>query len=96
MSGACDCEFFGEGDWVECKLNPDQFGIIINETAFGRYYEVQLAGTMEVKTFHWATLAHLPKKDPPPSAVFDGTNVVRVDFTKKTRLRPDSDTKGAA
>jgi hypothetical protein len=93
----CDCEFFEEGDLVECKLNTELFGIIISESDFGRYYQVQLFGSLEVKPFHWATLRHVEQDGEPPVQVEgDDTNVVRVDFTKGRTLTPDTETEGAA
>lgn len=96
----CECRYFGEGDWVECKLNTDQFGIIINESGFGRYYEVQLCGSLEIKTFHWGTLRHIEDPDieypPLQAATADSGNVIKVDFTKRPTLRRDTPTGGAA
>lgn len=96
MDERCECTFFEEGDWVECKLNTDQFGIIISESDFGRYYIVQLAGSMESKGFHWATIRHMddPEEEMPPAvAEPEGGNV--VNFTVARDLR-NSKTKGAA
>ncbi|MGR9056042.1 hypothetical protein ACU8NH_09050 [Rhizobium leguminosarum] len=95
----CDCVEFGEGEWVESRLNPNTFGIVIGEADFGRFYHVQLAGSLEIRTFYAVTLRHmdLPDGEPPLAAkqpVAD--NVVQVDFTKKRRLRPDTTTEGAA
>lgn len=92
----CDCTSFDEGDWVECKLNSDQFGIIINESDFGRYYTVQLAGSMDTKVFHYATIRHMDEFDVevPPAARVDGDNV--IDFTTARDLRKSTPTKGAA
>jgi hypothetical protein len=92
MSG-CECTSFEEGDWVECALNPDFFGIILNESDFGRYYTVQLAVSLEIRSFHWATLRHAPEYeesggDPPVGARKD--NVIVVHFGA------DTETKGAA
>ncbi|WP_065091463.1 hypothetical protein [Rhizobium leucaenae] len=96
----CDCTFFDEGDWVESRLNTDVFGIVVGEADFGRYYNVQLAGSMEIKQFFAVTLRHMDvQEDEPPmpaKAKEDNENVVRVDFTKGARLRPDSKTEGAA
>ncbi|MBO9194371.1 hypothetical protein J5277_09660 [Rhizobium sp. 16-449-1b] len=95
----CDCQFFEEGDLVECKLNTELFGIIISESDFGRYYQVQLFGSLEVKPFHWATLRHVEQEGQPPlqhASDPDDTNVVRVDFTKGRELKPDTETEGAA
>lgn len=94
----CGCSDFSEGDWVEFKLDTNQFGIVIGESDFGRYYTVQLAGSGETKVFHWATLRHSydPDEIPPEAAVDDATNVVRVDFTKRRPLNPDTTTGGAA
>lgn len=98
MSDVCDCEFFDEGDWVESKLNPNVFGIVVGEHGFGQYYDVQIVETLEIKSFHGVTLKHMPEQDAPPpaAAIGDGDNVIKVDFTKGSRLTPGSDTKGAA
>jgi hypothetical protein len=101
MSGenSCDCEYFSEGDWVESKLNPNTFGIVVGESDFGRFYHVQLVGSLEIRQMHAVTLQHmdLPDDGPPLAAkqpVAD--NVVQVDFTKKRRMRLDTTTEGAA
>lgn len=93
----CDCDCFDEGDWVECKLNTDFFGIVIGESDFGRFYTVQLAGSMEPKLFYAVTLRHM---DQPATGgggaklPIDDSNV--VDFTKERELRKDTTTRGAA
>lgn len=93
----CDCTCFDEGDWVESRLNTDVFGIVVGEGDFGRYYNVQLAGSMEIKPFYAVTLRHMAvqQDEPPLQAAED--NVIRgVDFTKGRRLTPKSETEGVA
>lgn len=94
MSDICDCVDFGEGDWVECKLDTNLFGIIISSSDWGRFYTVQLAGTTESRVFHWATIRHCDETEgeggaaePVPGGV---DNVVYADFGPHTK------TKGAA
>lgn len=96
---ACDCEYFSEGDWVESKLNPNTFGIVVGESDFGRFYHVQLANTLEVRPLHAVTLRHRAiQQDEPPTAAKQPVddNVIQVDFTKGRKLRPDTTTEGAA
>lgn len=98
-ASTCDCTSFEEGDWVECRLNHDVFGIVVGEADFGRYYHVQLAGSMETKTFFAVTLRHMDlQDDEPPAGVkntpADDDNV--IDFTKERQLRNTTKTRGAA
>jgi hypothetical protein len=95
MSGACDCDEFHLGDWVECKLNTDLFGIVVGDADFGRYVNVQLAGSLGTMPFHAVTLRHIEPKTP-PAAEDDDTNVVHVDFTKPRSLDATTTTEGAA
>ena len=91
---SCDCRFFDEGDWVVSRLNASVFGIIVGESDFGRYYQVQLVDTLEVKAFYGCTLQHMGmtvtgddgSKAPLPAA----NNVIFADFGAHT------ETKGAA
>ena len=95
IDNECNCDCFDEGDWVESKLNPDVFGIVISETDFGRFYTVQLAATLEMRVFHAVTLRHTERpgtggaKKP-----IDDDNV--IDFTKERLLRNTTTTRGAA
>ncbi len=90
----CDCSSFEEGEWVECKLNPSLFGVVISESDFGRYYHVQLAGSLETRSFHWATIRHIDRGDGPVSRQEGDDNV--IDFTKERELRKTTTTRGAA
>ncbi|QIG68688.1 hypothetical protein EVB67_038 [Rhizobium phage RHph_TM3_3_14B] len=94
----CDCTVFDEGDWVESRLNASIFGIVVGEADFGRFYHVQLASSLEIRTFYAVTLQHMDMPQEPPDAAEHPLpdNVVQVDFTKKRRLRPDTTTEGAA
>ena len=97
MSDLCECVAFEEGDWVECKLDTNLFGIIISESDWGRYYSVQLAGSTETRLFHWATIRHCDGLDEEgggaAEAVPGGENV--INFTRARDLRTTK-TKGAA
>lgn len=101
MSGpaedTCDCIFFEEGDWVECKLDTNQFGIVVASSDWGRYTTVMLAGSVEPKIFYSVTLSHMDggndELPPIPDAV-DENNV--IDFTKARDLRKTTTTRGAA
>lgn len=91
----CDCDLFDAGDWVECKLNPDLFGIVVGDADFGRYVYVQLASTLEVRTFYSVTLSRIEPKET-PAAENDDTNVIHVDFTTPRTLDANTTTEGAA
>ena len=96
MSDICDCSYFDEGDWVECKLNTNLFGIVISQSDWGRFYTVQLAGSTETRVFHAATIRHIDEFEGDGGSaepVPDGGNV--IDFTRARDLRT-SKTKGAA
>jgi hypothetical protein len=93
----CECASFEEGDWVECKLNTNLFGIVLSQSDWGRYYNVQLAGSLEVRLFHWATIRHcdeLDEGDGGGKVVPEEESNV-IDFTKARDLRT-AKTKGAA
>lgn len=92
----CECQHFDEGDWVVCRLNGAIFGIVVGEYDFGRFYNVCLVDTLEIKPFHGVTLRHmdLPDDEPPETARAD--NVVHVDFKKRRPMTVDSNTEGAA
>lgn len=92
----CDCIHFDEGDWVESRLNKDVFGIVVGEADFGRYYNVQLAGSLEIKPFHAVTLQHMAESDEEAGRgqLVDEDNI--IDFTKERQLRKSTKTRGAA
>jgi hypothetical protein len=97
--GHCHCVHFDEGDWVESRLNPNVFGIVVGESEFGRYYHVQIASSMEIRVYHGVTLRHMDvQQDEPPTAkkapVVEDDNV--IDFTKERKLRKTTTTRGAA
>lgn len=94
----CDCQHFDEGDWVVCRLNGSVFGIVVGESEFGRFYNVQLVDTLEIKVFHGVTLRHMEFMGEPPTeaSMPVGDNVVHVDFTKRRPMTVDSNTEGAA
>lgn len=93
----CECTFFDEGEWVESRLNPDLFGIVVSNSDFGRLVHVQLASTLEVRAFYAVTLQHCVDEDEPPAKAEDvPDNVIRVDFTKGVVIDEDTKTEGAA
>jgi hypothetical protein len=97
MSDAiCECISFEEGDWVESRLNSSIFGIIINESDFGRYYHVQLAGSLEVKAFYAVTLRHMDFSEDEPPTLIKGPSTDVIDFMKERALRKSTKTRGAA
>jgi len=85
----CDCVVFLEGDWVESKLNDDIIGIVVGDSDFGRFVNVQLTCSLEIKPFYAVTLRHV-YSEPEPS---EG-NV--IDFTKAKALKKSTKTKGVA
>ncbi len=88
---------FNEGDWVECKLDTDVFGIVIGESDFGRFYTVQLAGSLEPKVFFAVTLQHMVLPSTTGgSAKLPITDDNVIDFTKERELRKTTTTRGAA
>lgn len=97
VDNSCDCDCFSEGDWVECKLNTGVFGIVVGESDFGRFYTVQLAGSMEARVFFAVTLRHMARPatgDGGAKLPVDDDNV--IDFTKERELRNTTTTRGAA
>lgn len=90
MNGeTCECGGFHEGDWVECKLNTDLFGIVVGDSDFGRIINVQLAGSLEYRQFFAVTLRHAERDTPPAKADEPQAddNVVYVNFTQNQDLR---------
>ena len=90
-------DFIEEGDWVEHKLNPQIFGIVIGTS--GLFMTVQIVGSLAIQAFHEATLRYAPWLDPefgdeksPEST--DESNV--IDFTKAREVQRDTKTEGAA
>lgn len=90
-----DCNCIEIGDVVEHKMNTSVFGIVIGFS--GSLVLFRVSQTLEVLQFHEWELEVVDDEDvPPPEEDADDTNIVRVDFTKGARLRPDSKTEGAA
>lgn len=96
VDNRCDCDCFDEGDWVECKLNPQIFGIVVSESDFGRYYHVQLAVSLEIKAFHAVTLRHVSGVGTNGGAKLPLEDDNVIDFTKERELRKTTTTRGAA
>ncbi|RWX26623.1 hypothetical protein EHH54_34730 [Rhizobium leguminosarum] len=97
MSGpVCECTFFDEGDWVESRLNPDIFGIVVSNSDFGRFVHVQLASTLEMRNFYAVTLQHMDEGDEPPLQAAEPKGADVIDFTKERALRKTTKTEGAA
>ena len=97
----CDCRFFEEGEWVEFRLNTNEFGIVVGESDFGRLYNVQLAGSGIIKSYYGVTLQHMDLSDDEPNPAKSAQkptvdNVIQVDFTKGRKLKADTPTEGAA
>lgn len=98
MANDCDCSYFEYGEWVEFKLDTNQFGIVIDADIHGLIYAVQLAGSGIVRQFHGVTLRHMedddtpPIKDDLPATVADNV----IDFTTEKKLRANTKTRGAA
>lgn len=95
----CDCRFFDEGDWVECKLDTSIFGIIVGETDWGHVYKVQISSSREIVSFYGATLRHMERDEyePDPTKGVKSTdgNVISVNF-KNEPLTKKTPTQGAA
>lgn len=91
----CDCDYFEFGEWVRSRQNPHLTGQIINERNWGGEYQVRLADGHSTVWWHNIEIEHDPD-GAPPAAEDDDTNVVRVDFTKRRALRPETITGGAA
>lgn len=92
-----DCDCIEIGDVVEHKMNTSVFGIVIGFS--GSLILIRVSPSLEVLQFHEWELDVVDDDGGPPqtmSAEADDTNIVRVDFTKGARLRPDSKTEGAA
>lgn len=76
----CDCTYFDEGDWVESKLNTDIIGIVVSNSDFGRYVNVQLAGSLEVRPFFAVTLRHVADDSVPPAKAEEPQTAVIINF----------------
>ena len=97
FSDSCDCSFFNFGDLVRSRQNPHLTGVVIGDRNWGSEYQVRLADGASTIWWHGIEIEHDPDGEPPAKEDLpEGDNVISVDFTKKTRLSPDSDTKGAA
>lgn len=92
----CECRFFDEGDWVESRLNTNEFGIVVAEYNWGQTYYVQLAGTSEVRPYYGVTLRHMESDTPEPPVTAREGNVVNGNFPKYGKLNADTPTDGAA
>lgn len=92
----CDCSFFDFGDFVRSVQNPHLTGQVIGDRNWGTEYHVRLADGATTIWWHGVEMEHDPDWGTPPAKEDDDTNVVRVDFTKRRALRPDTITGGAA
>lgn len=93
----CDCEDFDFGDFVRSVQNPHLTGQVIGERNWGTEYLIRLADGASTIWWHYVEMMHDPAAFPPDQAEVPETdNVIKVDFTKRRALRPDSDTEGAA
>lgn len=93
-----DCDCIGIGDVVEHKMNTNVFGIVIGFS--GSLISIRVSPSLNVLTFHEWELQICEDEDLPPLTAASepvGDNVIQgVDFTKGRKLRPNSDTEGAA
>lgn len=92
----CDCDFFNFGDFVRSIQNPHLTGQVIGDRNWGTEYHVRLADGASLIWWHGIEIEHDPDRELPPAQEDDGTNVVRVDFTKRVRMDEDTVTGGAA
>ncbi|MBD9542909.1 hypothetical protein IB276_26030 [Ensifer sp. ENS04] len=95
----CDCSFFNFGDNVRSRQNPHLSGVVIGDRNWGSEYQVRLADGASTIWWHGIEIEHDPEFMPPDDEAkqTEGDNVIYgVDFTKGRKLRPNSDTEGAA
>lgn len=92
---SCDCDFFDFGDEVRHRQNPYLTGVIVGERNWGAEYQVRLSDGASTIWWHSIEIEH-DDDAPPPAKEDDDTNVIRVDFTKKRALTPETPTEGAA
>lgn len=93
---------FEYGDWVESRLTPTIFGIVVGADIHGLYYQVALIGSGNLVTLHGATLRAITDDGPDgegdeadPEDAGSG-KVIPVDFTKGVKLTKNTKTRGAA
>lgn len=90
---------FNYGDWVECKLNTNVFGIVVDWDAHFIKFYVQLAGSLDVEEFDGVTLRKIDVDDdyeePTPYDPEKGGAEV-INFTEAKALRANTKTKGVA
>lgn len=90
---------FKYGDWVECKLNTDVFGIVVDWDAHEIMFYVQLAGSCVIEEFHGMVLQPLNVDDeyeePTPYDPEKGGAEV-INFTEAKALRAGTKTRGVA
>lgn len=91
----CECTMFEFGDFVRSRQNPHLTGQIIGERNWGDEYNVRLSDGASTIWWHAIEIEH-DDYAPPEANENDDTNVVRVDFTKRRVLTPDTITGGAA
>lgn len=91
-----DCDCIEIGDVVEHKMNTAVFGIVIG--FMGSLVLIRVSPSLQVLQFHEWELSLAEDDELPPDAatVDDDTNVVKVDFTKRRPITPDTKTGGAA
>ena len=93
----CDCECFEYGDYVRSRQNPNLTGQVIDDRNWGHEFLVRLADGATTIWWHAIEMEHDLDAYPPEAAEIQaGDNVVKVDFTKRRELRPDTTTGGAA
>ena len=93
------CPTFSYGDWVECKLNTNVFGIIVDWDAHFIKFYVQLAGSLDVEEFDGVVLRKIDVEDeyeePTPYDPEKGGAEV-INFTEAKALRAGTKTRGVA
>ncbi len=89
---------FEYGDWVESRLTPTIFGIVVGADIHGLHYQVALIGSGNLVTLHGATLRAITDDGPDGEGdeAEPEANVIPVDFTKGERLTKNTKTRGAA
>lgn len=94
----CHCVHFEFGDYVRSTQNPHLTGQVIGERNWGDEYMVRLTDGASTIWWHSIEIEHDLDAYPPPQEGEQPLpdNVVKVDFTKGGRLKPDTKTEGAA
>ncbi|RUM98992.1 hypothetical protein EET67_04950 [Pseudaminobacter arsenicus] len=88
---------FAKGDVVRLRATPEIAGQVVSEEDWGGRYAVRLQGSIDVEWFEVEELEFVPLPPAVAAAMRAAdSNVVQVDFTKRTKLTKTSKTGGAA